>query len=184
MKITNVYDSLITEGESKKTKYGCVMLYMKPTNELKSLQDKISDEDVYSKIVDGKEDYGRTPDDEFHVTVLYGSESSVTDIDVKKVIYSENTPKITVKNITLFENDKFDVVKIDVESKELDKLNEAMKQYPYTTDYPDYHPHCTIAYVKPGAGKQYVRELNDLELIPSHYIYSKVDGTKTRFELK
>ena len=74
MKITNIYNNLITEGESVKTKYGCVMIYMEPTSELKSLQDKIDDEDIYSKLVDGKEDYGRTPDDEYHVTILYGCE--------------------------------------------------------------------------------------------------------------
>ena len=184
MKIEKNYKEIISEVESKKTKYGCVMLYMKPTKELIGLQDDINDKDVYSKLLDGKEDFGRTPDDEYHVTVLYGLHGEVTDEQVKEVLYSEDIPTIELNDITLFTNDDFDVVKVDIKSEGLNKLNKEMCKYPYTTDYPDYHPHMTISYVKSGEGKQYERKLDGLEATPSHYVYSKVDGSKVKIPFK
>ena len=184
MKLKKVYDTLITEGDSVKTKYGCVMLFFKPTDELLSLQDDIDEEDVHSKIVDEKEDYGRTPDDEYHVTVLYGLHEEVTDEQVKEVLYSEDTPEVEFKDITLFENDDFDVVKIDMSSKGLVSLNKKLVEYPHTTNYPDYHPHTTLAYVKAGEGKKYTKKLKDFFVEPSHFIYSKIDGSKVKIPFK
>ena len=183
MKITNIYDSLITEGESKKTKYGCVMLYLEPTDELISLQDKIDDDDVFHEMIDGEDDYGRTLKNKYHVTVLYGLHEEVTDEDVKDVLASESIPEINLKNISIFENDKFDVVKIDVESEGLNKLNKKLSEYPHTTDYPDYHAHMTIAYVKKGEGKKYIETLKDLEATPKKFVYSKINGDKVSIPL-
>jgi len=52
-----------------------------------------------------------------------------------------------------------------------------MAEYPHTTDYPDYHPHMTIAYVKKGMGKKYAEDLKDFSITPDKFVYSKIDGT-------
>jgi hypothetical protein len=51
---------------------------------------------------------------------------------------------------------------------------------PHTTDYPDYHPHSTIAYLKKGKGEKYTDKLKGAEYIvnPSKIVYSKPDGNK------
>lgn len=62
-----------------------------------------------------------------------------------------------------------------------------MKEYPYTTSYEDYVPHITLCYVKKGRGKDIIKQIGDLddvEFKPSHYIYSKANGKKVRFEIK
>ena len=33
-----------------------------------------------------------------------------------------------------------------------------MKRFPHTSDFPNYHPHMTIAYVKKGTGKYYIKD--------------------------
>jgi 2'-5' RNA ligase len=67
---------------------------------------------------------------------------------------------------TLFEGDDkpYDVVKVDVESKDLVALNEAITTgFPCTDDHPDYHPHITLAYVKKGLGKKYTGDRRSTE---------------------
>ncbi len=180
MNINENLKQIINEEESKKTKYGCVMLFFEPTQELADLKDKIVEDDVYSKLDDnGKEDYGI--DQEPHCTALYGCEKSVTDEDVEGVLRSVKTPQISVKDITLFENE-FDVVKFDIKSDELNELNKGLREFPYTSTFDDYHPHCTICYAKSGKGNKVIEDIGGkhikIELKPSHYVYSKVDGTK------
>lgn len=53
--------------------------------------------------------------------------------------------------------------------------NKLTDNFPYSTDYPDYHPHSTIAYLKPGSGKKYVKEFKNIEFIatPEKIVYSK-----------
>ena len=66
------------------------------------------------------------------------------------------------------------------------KLNKKFREFPYTNKYPDYHPHCTIAYVKPNMSDKYIKKLNELKGIDmkiSKIVYSKSDGTKKSYKL-
>lgn len=84
---------------------------------------------------------------------------------------------------------KFDVEYIDEgENKFLHKSNEELKKLPYTSNFPDYHPHCTIAYIKKGLGDKYINQLNDNQLneyilTPSHVIYSHSNGMKDKINI-
>ena len=88
---------------------------------------------------------------------------------------------IYVKNISLFENEEYDVVKMDIKSKDLKKMNKRLRDnFEYTSDYPEYHSHLTLAYVKKGKGKKYTTKINDkIKLIPDKYIYSSPEFKKT-----
>lgn len=167
--------------------YGCVMLYMKiKDKDWKSFQDMIDDEDIYTE--KGDQSYGR--EDEPHVTILYGLHATITDSTIEELINEIKPPVLNLNKIGIFENEKFDVVKFDIigESKErLSKMNAKFAKLPHTTDYPDYHPHATIAYVKPGTGKKYVKTFSGEEIIsitPTDVVYSKADGTKNKYKLK
>ena len=176
---------LLNEGSGGHD-YGCVMLFLPIEKKWwKSITDEIKEEDVYKP--EGERDYGIQPSDETHVTILYGCLPSVTDENVEEVLSSEGKPKLKIGGLSLFENDDFDVVKFDVSSNILNKLNEKMKEYPYTNTYDTYEPHITVAYVKKGCGKKAIEDIGDISDIdfkPSHYIYSKPNGDKVRFEIK
>lgn len=115
---------------------------------------EIPDADLYSeKDENGKEDYGR--ETQPHVTVLYG----LTQHDPKKAAkFVEQFGPITVTlgKTSLFENEKYDVLKVEVEGADLRKLNAQLRKLPNENKFPDYKPHMTIAYLKKGEGKKYV----------------------------
>lgn len=67
------------------------------------------------------------------------------------------------------------------------KLNKNFREFPHTNTYPDYHPHCTIAYLKPKMADKYIKKLNDsieMEMTPNNIVYSKVDGSKKTYNFK
>ena len=95
-------------------------------------------------------------------------------------------PFIELGNINLFDsNDDFDVVKIDVISDDLQKINTALKELPNQTTFPVYEPHLTIAFIKKGTGDKYrfnITVPNIIEL--SDIIYSMLNGNKTKIDLQ
>lgn len=95
-------------------------------------------------------------------------------------------PKIKMNDVSAFENPKFDVLKFDVDSDDLHDLNKKFIKFPYSSDFPKYHPHCTIAYVKPNKSKDYIDKLNAVDEIKfkaTKIVYSKADGTKKEYDL-
>jgi len=102
-------------------------------------------------------DEGKGREDDIHVTVLYGLHAEKPD-QVKKLIKDIKPFEITLGKVSAFETNKeFDVVKIEVESPELRKLNKLLSdKCENSNSYPDYHPHVTIAYVKKGNAKKYI----------------------------
>ena len=181
-----VRKALLTEAEKKdhKREYGCLMVFLDVNKKSwKELQDMIEEEDLYTE--EGDDGYGR--EDDPHVTILYGLHADIKDEDIEEDINEIKEPKIAFKSISSFDNPKYDVLKFDVESKDLHKLNKEFQEYPFTSNFPDYHPHCTIAYLKPGKAEKYIKkakDLVDMEMEPSKIVYSKADGTKKDYQMK
>lgn len=149
------------------------------------IHNQILVEDVYSE--EGDMTYGL--EDEPHTTLLYGLHKEVSDNDIRKIIEKYTYTPCKVNTPSLFNNEKYDVLKYDVEGDNLHKINGELKQYPFTSTYPDYHPHLTIGYVQPGKGRKYVdllkeMELDNFELIPQYVVYSKPDGSRSKFKIK
>lgn len=106
----------------------------------------IANEDLYYD-----EEGGCGRESEPHVTALYGLTDKEPSEELLKLV--RETPPFTVRltGITLFENEKYDVVKFDVDSEELVALSNAIRAAcPNENKYPKYEPHCTVAYVKKG----------------------------------
>jgi 2'-5' RNA ligase len=172
---------ILNENSKKVHDYGCVMLYLKVDNkDWNALQDLINEEDIYKA-----NEYGR--EDEVHVTILYGLHEENKDEDIKVALENIefSKPFIELNTLSLFTNDDFDVIKFDVESEDLLKMNKILSKFPHTTDYPDYHAHCTVAYVKSGTGKKYLKKFKEtLNVKPDIIVYSKVDGSKCKWPFK
>lgn len=122
---------------------------------IRKLADSIPDADLGE---DGREDKP-------HVTVKFGLHTD--DVaDVRRVLAGEKPITVTLGKTSIFpakEGADYDVVKVDVDSPDLHRLNAKIAgALEHTDTHPDYKPHATIAYVKAGLGKKYAGR-TDLE---------------------
>lgn len=171
---------VLTEAKGQTYDYGCVMLYFKFPDQ-KKIHKLIQEDDIYTEEADRS--YGL--EDEPHTTLLYGLHDTVSLKDVKSVLDKFTYSTCELYNASLFDNDKYDVLKFDVRGPELKATNKALSEFPFTSDYPDYHPHLTIGYIKKGLGKKYTHLLKGMKynLLPWKAVYSMPDGTKHNIKI-
>jgi 2'-5' RNA ligase len=149
-----------------------------------NLESMINKKDLYLG-KDGDRGYGF--ETEPHVTWLYGLHEDVKDEDVKSKIDNVTTVNFKLDKISSFNNENFDVIKFDVTSDDFTRYNKDLSELPHTNSFKNYHPHCTVAYVKPGKSEIYIKKLNDfikdnpLEFKVDKIVYSKVDGSKINY---
>lgn len=141
---------LIQEGSAIRS-YSCLMLDCQDLYpHIVKIHDQIAPEDVYD------DEPGHSIEHEIHTTVKYGihltkPSEALSEISLFPIKYK-------IKGISLFENEKFDVVKFDIESKDLRKLNQQVCDKLECTDkFPSYSPHMTLFYAKKGTGKKYTK---------------------------
>jgi hypothetical protein len=145
----------------KTSNYGCIMMEASVGNWEEEHVLGIDQNDVYEDPED--DSYGLEEDP--HVTILYGIHEDEVDNEVVLSVMEENMVPVSVEidEIDIFENDDYDVVKYNVPKvDELMKMRKLFEDtFPNTQTFPDYNPHVTIAYVKPGKGKKYKRKLEE-----------------------
>lgn len=178
IKLTN----LLNEGKEHYD-YGCVMLYTSFPDQIIKLQDAINPEHLQDPGIEY----------EPHCTLLYGLHAIVTLDQVTDIVNQFKYGALRAHNPSLFENDEFDVFKYDVGYTDrggsfLHQCNQKLRILPNTQTYPDYHPHMTVAYLKPGQGKQYMemfknKGANEFIAAPTHIMFSQPNGTKTKISI-
>lgn len=174
------YWDLLEENDAKRS-YACLMLDCSDfKDQLKKIQSEIEFEDLYD------EEPGHGMETEPHITVLYGIHDQ--DVDSVKEQLGDLSPcDYQLKGLSLFENDKFDVLKCTVDSADLRAMNKrCTDNLEYTNNYPDYVPHLTVAYVKPGTGKKYTKIKSDgfnVDRSSNKYIFSTKDSKKTKWTI-
>jgi len=162
----------INEQKEEKT-YGCVMLHTNMRNWKEIHTGGIDPDDVYIKPHD--KSYGL--EEEPHMTVIYGLHEDEVDPEVIMSVIKENMEDVTVtiSKISMFENDEYDVVKYDIPvTKQILKYRKMFEDnFDNTQTFSEYHPHMTIAYVKPGEGKKYISDLDEpFEVTFTKAVYS------------
>lgn len=177
---------IILEETGKHT-YGCAMLEFEAAPLLK-IQDAIKPDDVYKNDSGEGRKFGL--EDKFHVTLLYGLHVEVSPEEVKSAVEGIEFGPIVLHNLSKFDNPDYDVLKFDVRYPNkngafLTKANAALKELPYTSDYPTYHPHATVGYLKKGEADKYISKLKgyEIKVIPTIAVYSSPDGTETKIEI-
>jgi broad specificity phosphatase PhoE/2'-5' RNA ligase len=146
---------LVRHGETEWNQGGAIGEAQPPAHEFSSTQvqlppdvanplmqygDQIPDQDLAG---DGRES-------EPHITVKYGLHGADPDA-VAELLRSEPPITATLGRASLFRNDDAHVLKVDVDSTDLHRLNAKIAQLPNGDKHPDYQPHATIAYLKPDA---------------------------------
>lgn len=122
---------------------------------------------------------------ETHVTVLYG----FNDNPPQEVVdyCQQSVPRFIIElgNVSLFQNPEFDVLKIEVTSKELNDIHYDLRdQFNPTITHNDYKPHITIAYLESGTGNNYTTdEFVGRKFRINKLTYSDKHKNQTEFEL-
>lgn len=180
------FADFVAQSLNEKNSYskGCVMAYLddlEPT--MTGIHSKITEDDLYEE--EGDISYGL--EKEPHVTVLYGIISEeVDDKEVLEMIGKiEWKQPLIVGNAGLFENEKYDVLKLSANAEWLKAANKKLcEDLPYSNDFPDYNAYVTVAYLKPGKGKEVLERLGEIreKVVPTKMVYSLPNGEKLIIE--
>jgi len=125
-------------------------------------------------------------EDDKHVTIKYGIH--INDFTEIRDLFKDEKPiEMVLGKMTLFTSSPdFDVLKIDIKSPALHRLNKAVsKNFEVTDTHPEYLPHCTIAYVKKGAADPFNGDttFEGRKVISDLILFSGKDNRHTEFKL-
>jgi hypothetical protein len=126
--------------------YACAMFNLNPSDSAKVLS--WSKKNIPERVLFTDGEKGR--EDDIHVTILYGIHEDNPE-DVQKIVKNFKPSPIQFGEVSKFESDKYDVLKISVNGPILFQMNKALKRLPYTSTFNEYKPHCTLAYVEKGS---------------------------------
>lgn len=145
-------------------KYSCAMLNISDKNA--SVFEYWAQKNISPGCISYEEDE-IFEDDVPHVTIKYGLHDSEPD-RLKKIVKGIKSIKLKFGKISKFDtNPNFDVIKVDVISKELEKLNKKISnEIEHSDEFSKYKPHLTLAYIKKGEckdliGNDFFNELED-----------------------
>jgi 2'-5' RNA ligase len=174
---------LLNEDRSKDSvDYGCLMAYVcaEDTAKMNKFGNKlIADKILYKE----GDEFGR--ESECHCTIKYGFKPDLTREEVEELIKGLSVFELTLDSISEFKNGEkkgFDVVKFDVKSDLMKKLNKEASEFPNHDEHPDYHAHMTIAYVKPDTFGKEKKDLG-IKVKVDKIVYSPIKGEKMTFKL-
>ena len=181
MKFIKILKGLFKQSSKDVYEYGCVMLYL-DFPQMEEIHNSISKEDVYVDEQDPSYGLEKEP----HVTLLYGLHKGIGFPDIIRKLKSISFQPPVLGSLSLFENEKYDVLKFDVSGEFLNEANQALRSFPHTNSYSDYKPHMTVAYLKPGTGKKYITKtkLEGSTLVPKEFVYSTPSGEKLKSKIK
>lgn len=177
MTFRKTYGEFLFEKKSDSYSKGCAMIYF-DFPDMEGFHEMIDEEDLYTE--EGDRSYGI--EDEPHITLLYGLNNNVSSANVFEILNNFKVDKIKLTEVTAFKNEKFDVLKWDVECETLFEINKELVKLPHKNDFPDYHPHATIAYLKSGTADKYIEKMKAMSYTvkPTVYVYSMANGTVNR----
>jgi hypothetical protein len=170
---------MLNEDRSASADKGCLMAMLSEedsNNILKFTKQLINEGDLY---IEGNE-FGI--EKESHATIRYGFTKDLNELQIRQLLKGQKQFLVEIKKLNTFDtNPLFDVVKFEVDSPVLRKLNEESKKYPNENAYPQYNPHITLCYVKKGT----FPHQKELQLyVPIRSVcYSPIQGGKSYFDL-
>lgn len=154
--------------------YAFLMIDYDTPELIKDIQKKLTDDDLY--VEKDNDDFGI--EDETHVTLVPCLDNDIDLNELKKLLKPLKDYEIMLRNISLFRNDKYDVLKCDVVSMNLIDTNRKITdRFTTHSDFKEYHPHTTIAYVKKDHGDNFTEDLLSpmIVLKPKCFHFSYVD---------
>lgn len=160
-------------------KYSCLLVPI--SGRPAELMDKLG------KMIPDRELAAEGRETEPHVTCRWGLHFHTPSMKLRTALRDFGPITVTLGKTSLFTGGKDgDVLKIDVASPDLHKMYAMIGRIlPVHTTFPVYHPHATIAYLKPGMGKKYAgnTSLSGTKITFSSAVFSGKDGYKENLPL-
>jgi 2'-5' RNA ligase len=129
---------------------------------------------------------------ESHCTILYGfdpAECNATQVQNKMIENSFHPIRFSLGEIGIFSNEKYAVLKVEVQGKDLHHIHGFLKSaFKNCDSYPVYNPHATLCYIKKEHEadiKQFVgdRIFRICEMTAKSFIYSNQGRIKEEIKL-
>lgn len=166
--------------------YGFLMVAYDKPEIIKRIQDSIPEKELYNgESAEEENQYGL--EKECHVTLVPCLDK---DLDVEKL--KKHLMKLEdyggfLANVSKFDNDRYDVLKCDVGCYNLYRTNaEICHEFPTHSEYKEYHPHMTIAYLKKGMADKYLKDsiLGPIVIHPTCFMWSGSDSDGNDFKIR
>jgi len=153
--------------------YAFLLLDVEMPEIIRRIQSEIPEEDLYTE--EGPDKYGL--EKESHITIYPCMDNDTDPEMIKPILIPLSDVEIRIMNISIFDGStkNYIVLKADIESLELDEMNNAMKNIAVShSEFKEYHPHITIAYIKKNSDtyKQFLQGGLDIEVNPIKYTFS------------
>lgn len=155
--------------------YAFLMIDYEMPSFIKNLQNKIPNNELYFGTDEEKKDNQYGFEKESHVTLAPCLDSDVDINKLKELLLPLKEYKCILNNISIFENDNYDVLKADVKCPNMHKTyNKIKENFELHSAYKEYHPHMTIAYMQKGMADKYKKKMLDKieELTPTSFDFS------------
>lgn len=142
----------------------------------------ISEKDLFIE-----DDVAKGRENDIHITVLYG----ITDQKphkTSKVIKETKPFEVRLGLINAFkDNKKYDVIKIEVESGDLERLHyELRDKINNENSFPTYKPHVTILFAKKGSADKFIGDetFKGKTFMVNKIVFDNINGDSYKMELK
>lgn len=144
----------------------CLMLNLNFRNWYIFVNKLIQEEDVIEK------EY------QSHITILYGINYYHSLDYIKMFLPPAKSIQCNFTKLNLFKNEEHDVLHFEIESDLLKSINSKIREKTdYESTFPDYKPHCTVAYLRHGTGDKYLQAtFKPFVKFANYYTYSTTEG--------
>ena len=166
-------------------KYAFLMIKYNTPSFIKDIQKQLSDDDLYVNN-DENSNFHYGKENDTHVTLVPCLDNDVNIDNIKKMLKPLSDYQIFLTNVSKFDNKEYEVLKCDVASMPLFNTNYIIRsKYKTHTEYNEYHPHITIAYVKHGIADKFCKDALDrlIMLEPTSFWLSYYDKNGRKQEM-
>ncbi|MBP5456689.1 MAG: 2'-5' RNA ligase family protein [Paludibacteraceae bacterium] len=154
-------------------KYAFLMIEYDTPRLIKEIQGEIDEDDIYDN---DDNEYGI--ETESHITLVPCLENDIDIDELKGMLEPLKKYEAVLTDVSVFECDNYDVLKCNAGSLTLAYTNARItERFQTHSEYKEYKPHMTIAYLKKGTAERYAKaSLPSLVVLkPKSFLFSYFD---------
>lgn len=163
-------------------KYAFLMIDYDTPSFIKDIHSQLLEDELYKE-----EEGDKGIELDTHVTLAPCLDNDIDLEELKQHLLPLSKYTILLNNVSTFDNELYDVLKCDVQCDFLHNTNHKLKTiYPMHTEYDEYHPHLTIAYLNKGVCDRFKKDILTplVVLKPKQFHYSFYDENGIQQKIK